>query len=228
MASRQISKSSGDVYFIRHGETDWNQDDKLRGWSDIPLNNNGIAEVKRAAQVLKNRHILNFVAADLKRVMQTVEILSKALKVPYQLDSRIRDFDYGDWTGVPVKRVLPKLITIFRDGRGTPPNGEEDYTELEARVNEFSNGILRHARGITQGNFGVVSNNRIARMIMSFITGDTKWELQPQDPLGNAGIMRFSLHGNLPGMGDGNGEFTDWGWEILDGESSGSFGYNEE
>jgi len=218
----------GDIYFVRHGETDWNKDDRLRGWSPISLNATGRQEAKQAAQELKDQHIIHILAADLPRVIQSAEPISKATKAPVTLDPRLRDFDYGDWTGQPVKTVLPKMIKFFRDEKGTPPGGHEDYSECMKRTRAAFDAILSTARQSGKKNYAVVSNNRVIRMFISYIDDADKWTLQKEDPLGNAGIVRFSLNGDLEGQGRGEGEGRDWGFEIWHGDSGKQLGFKQE
>src|SRR5690242_7426942 len=112
-----------DVLFVRHGETDWNEEDKLRGWSSIPLNEDGQQEAQQVAQFLSQYKVNHITAADLPRVVQTAHPIQRATRAPLTLDSRYRDMDYGDWTGVKVSLVLPQLVKIFKDQEGTPPGG---------------------------------------------------------------------------------------------------------
>lgn len=205
-----------DVFFVRHGETDWNEDDKLRGWAPIPLNHDGLQEAKQAAQALKDQKVTHIVAADLPRVIQTAEAIHKATKAPVTLDRRLRDFDYGDWTGRPVKGVLNRMIKIFRNEEGTPPGGEEDYHDTLARVHRAFDSLLTTAEQVHQGSYVIVSSNRIARMLMSYLDDDQKWTLQKEDPLGNGGILKLTQRGK------------DWTWKIWHGASGKQFGFKEE
>lgn len=216
----------GDIFFVRHGQTDWNEDDRLRGWSLIPLNAEGRKEAQQAAQELKSQHIIHILASDLPRVMETAKPISKATGAPITIDNRLRDFDYGDWTGVPVKDVLPKMLAIFKAQEGTPPGGEEDYSDMLDRTHQIIDILLRQAKVSGKQNYAVVSNNRLARIYLAYISGNDKWITQTQDPIGNSGILRFSLHDNLPGQGEGVGEGKPWGWEEWNGGRK--LGFKEE
>ena len=44
------------IYLLRHGETDWNQEGRLQGHTDIPLNQNGRVQINYAAEILTNLH----------------------------------------------------------------------------------------------------------------------------------------------------------------------------
>ena len=44
------------IFLLRHGETDWNQEQRLQGHMDIPLNQNGRAQINHAAEILSDLH----------------------------------------------------------------------------------------------------------------------------------------------------------------------------
>ena len=50
------------LYIMRHGKTDWNEQHKLQGRTDIPLNENGIAMAKKAAEEY-GKHLISLIAA---------------------------------------------------------------------------------------------------------------------------------------------------------------------
>lgn len=201
------------IYFIRHGQTDWNKDDKLRGWADIPLNSEGKKESKDAAEQLKRKHITSILAADLPRVRQTAQILSTTLGAPVTLSKSLRDWDYGKWTGVPVKEILPRMLHIMRVEKGRPPDGE-DYAHMLERVEDSFKRVLNHAQRVP-GNYAIVSSNRIARILLSYMDDNPKWILQKQDPLENGGIINIYRHKDQ------------WDWRILSHQGR-SLGFAEE
>src|SRR5580704_3251071 len=98
------------IYYIRHGETEWNAEGKLQGGQDIPLNDLGRAQAATAGGILaglfardgRSEQSLAFVASPLGRARSTMELVRGALKLPvagYALDDRLREIGYGDWEG---------------------------------------------------------------------------------------------------------------------------------
>jgi probable phosphoglycerate mutase len=65
--------------FIRHGQTDWNRDDRLQGSSDIPLNDTGRAQAHEAATLLRDRGWEAIVSSPLSRARETAEIIAADL-----------------------------------------------------------------------------------------------------------------------------------------------------
>src|ERR1700710_2401763 len=96
------------IYYIRHGETEWNADGRLQGNQDIPLNDLGRTQATHAGSILaglfardgREPSSLSFVASPLGRARLTMELLRTELKLPaqdYALDDRLREIGYGHW-----------------------------------------------------------------------------------------------------------------------------------
>ena len=67
-----------EVYLVRHGETMFNQLDKVQGWCDSPLTVKGINDLKRTAKALSQVHFDNMYSSDLKRAIDTVHLMKDA------------------------------------------------------------------------------------------------------------------------------------------------------
>jgi probable phosphoglycerate mutase len=67
--------------FIRHGQTDWNRDDKLQGSSDIPLNDIGREQAHEAARLLRDQGWEAIVSSPLSRARETAEIIAGDLGI---------------------------------------------------------------------------------------------------------------------------------------------------
>ncbi|MDD5751359.1 MAG: GNAT family N-acetyltransferase, partial [Candidatus Peribacteraceae bacterium] len=131
------SKTDVALTLVRHGQVDLNREDKVNGGNiDSVLNETGRAQVLALARKLKKRKFDVIVSSDLKRAMESAEILSRELKVPHVAKwKELRERDTGEWTGKPVK----DFVTVLPDGTtaspalfpGTPPKGESLHTFLQ-------------------------------------------------------------------------------------------------
>lgn len=88
------------VYLARHGRTALNAEGRLRGLSDPPLDEVGIAEVSRLAGALAARHPTAVVSSPLQRAVATAQAIGAAAGVPVTIDARLNDRDYGPMTGL--------------------------------------------------------------------------------------------------------------------------------
>lgn len=140
------------IYYIRHGETEWNALGRLQGTQDIPLNDLGRVQAVQAGNILselagRNGHELArlpFVASPLGRARATMELVRRTLQLPpedYALDPRLREIGYGKWEGF----TLPEMEAadpIFYAQRLTEkwtlaPEGGETYADVEQRVRQW-------------------------------------------------------------------------------------------
>ena len=95
------------LYFIRHGETDWNRDRRYQGQMDIPLNATGREQAARNGRVLAatlgaRAAGLDYVASPLERARETMQIVRGELGLApdaYRTDDRLKEVHYGHWEG---------------------------------------------------------------------------------------------------------------------------------
>lgn len=142
------------LYFVRHGETDWNAERRYQGQRDIPLNANGRQQAARNGAALKSALAeplaLDFVASPLGRACETMELLRDALGLPregYRLDPRLRELSYGTWEG-KLQADLPALDPVGLARRALDPfrwrpDSGESYEDLLIRSIEWLSGVER-------------------------------------------------------------------------------------
>jgi broad specificity phosphatase PhoE len=140
------------VYYIRHGETEWNADGRLQGVQDIPLNDLGRRQAAHAGGILadlfardgRNESSLTFIASPLGRARSTMELVRGALGLPphgYAIDDRLREIGYGQWEGstfVQMQVSDPAIFAARQADKWTvaPPDGES-YLSVQARVTDW-------------------------------------------------------------------------------------------
>lgn len=87
------------IYFMRHGQTDFNKDNKWMGLLDIPLNENGISQVHRSINSIKSLNIDIIYCSELKRAIQTSKIIANKLNLPLVIDKRLNERSLGSLEG---------------------------------------------------------------------------------------------------------------------------------
>jgi broad specificity phosphatase PhoE len=137
------------IYYIRHGETDWNAEGRLQGTLDIPLNELGRRQAVSAGSILAGLLVrdghdaasIPFVASPLGRARLTMELVRGALKLPlddYSIDLSLREIGYGQWEGstlADAQRTDPELFAARVAAKWTvaAPGGER-YVDVEQRM----------------------------------------------------------------------------------------------
>jgi 2,3-bisphosphoglycerate-dependent phosphoglycerate mutase len=115
---------------IRHGESQWNKDNRFTGWVDVPLSETGLAEAQRAAQVIKDENLTFDVAytSVLKRAIKTLWVVLENLDLmwlPVHRNWRLNERMYGALQGMnkaeTAERHGEDQVKIWRRSYDVPP-----------------------------------------------------------------------------------------------------------
>lgn len=180
------------IYFMRHGQTDWNADLRLHGQIDIPLNVTGRAQARRngraLAELLANPAALDYVASPLIRARQTMEIVRGELGLTangFRLDPALKEINYGLWQGhswAELKAREPEAIAArFANPWATvaPGDGGESFAMLYDRACAWFHAVARDTVVVTHGGI-----KRCLRGAAEGLTPDAIMALDvPQDKL---------------------------------------------
>jgi probable phosphoglycerate mutase len=179
------------LYYVRHGETDWNVAQRYQGQRDIPLNANGRTQAARNGKVLletlgPEAEALDFVASPLARARETMQIVRREMRLAphaYRLDTRLSEINYGHWEGHywnDLPNIDPEGFAARRaDLWGWQPKGGESYSMLSDRVALWLADMKRDAVVVSHG--GV---SRALRGIVLKLTSADIFRLEvPQDKL---------------------------------------------
>lgn len=154
------------VYFIRHGQTEWNAAGRFQGAQDIPLNALGETQAVRSGELLadilkddaRDPARLPFVSSPLGRARGTMERVRGALGMAthgYALDDRLREIGYGHWEGstlTQMEQSHPELFaTRQADKWGVPPPGGESYASVAIRVRDWYDSLLQDTVAVSHG-----------------------------------------------------------------------------
>jgi len=124
------------IYFVRHGQTDYNAARRVQGWLDIPINATGRKQARRNGGVLNelisDKTRLDFVASPLLRTRETMEIIRAGMGLPakgYRTDDRLKEIGFGEWEGMTseeIDAIAKDLHTSVQADRwnNAPPGGQ--------------------------------------------------------------------------------------------------------
>lgn len=136
------------IYFVRHGQTDWNAQGRLQGQRDIPLNAEGLRQAdavagRLAAAAGRGLTDFDFVASPLLRTRRTMEVMRGGLglaEAGYRTDPRLLEISFGAWEGSTWAEIRQwdGARAAARDrnrwGHQSPGPGGESYAMLAERV----------------------------------------------------------------------------------------------
>jgi broad specificity phosphatase PhoE len=154
------------IYYIRHGETEWNADGRLQGLQDVPLNNLGRKQAANAGSILadlfardgRNEQSLAFIASPLGRARSTMELVRGTLSLPphdYSVDDRLREIGYGQWEGSTLAQMQAEDPDVFArrqvDKWTVSPPGGETYAAVQARMADWYKEITADTVAVAHG-----------------------------------------------------------------------------
>ena len=87
------------LYVARHGETQWNAENKICGRTDIPLNERGMEQAKLLAERMANEKVDLIIASTMIRARQTAAAVSDKMCIPVLTDSRFIEQNFGIYEG---------------------------------------------------------------------------------------------------------------------------------
>ena len=140
------------LYYIRHGETDFNRQGRLQGRRDTVLNAHGRQQAAECGVLLhdlfardhRRPQDFKYVASPLKRARETMEIVRATLGLQphdYEVDARLIEIAYGEWEGLTLQEIETQNASVLsareRDKWDFAPPGGESYRELADRIGKW-------------------------------------------------------------------------------------------
>ena len=177
------------IYFLRHGETDWNAVQRYQGQTDIPLNAKGQGQAARNGQVLgkflgTHAQAMDFVASPLARASETMRIARREMGLDpsaFRMDARLQEQSYGHWEG-HIWGELPKIdpkgyAAREKDKWNWQPRGGESYAMLSKRIAGWLGGV--------EADCVVASHGAVSRVLRGLVVAtDVREQVElavPQD-----------------------------------------------
>lgn len=176
-----------ELWWIRHGETDWNLAGRIQGSSDVELNETGVAQARALARRLDDVAFDGVYASDLARAHRTASLASSGAEV--RSDPRLRELSYGMLEGTRWADLTEEQTAAARHWREDPlrrrlPGGGESYEDLATRVAAFVGDLP------AEGRFAAFAHGGTIRSALYAILGHpngSAWRLA----IDNCGVTRL-------------------------------------
>lgn len=171
LKSRLEKNYSSYMYFVRHGQTVWNVENKICGATDSPLTEAGIEMAKEvgAKIVAEGIHIDEIIYSPLSRARDTAMEISKATGVPARMEVRLIEQDFGKWEGTARNGEDFKAAKrVF----ATHNEGGESMLHLCQRIYNLLDEIKEQEDKV----YLLVAHNGIARAVQSYFVDMTNEE----------------------------------------------------
>jgi 2,3-bisphosphoglycerate-dependent phosphoglycerate mutase len=129
------------LILLRHGESQWNLENRFTGWVDVPLSPRGIQEAKDAGEKLRSFTFDRAFTSVLARANETLRLVLEAIgqtAIPIEKDKALNERMYGELQGLnkdeTVKKYGEAQVKIWRRSYDVPPPGGESLKDTAERV----------------------------------------------------------------------------------------------
>ena len=167
------------LYLVRHGETLWNQENKVLGRTDIPLNERGIAQARALGDKLRDISFDHIYTSPLQRAEETANCIAAAQKNPGDIvpekAAELIEMNFGTCEGLPRDSEAYQTEKHRYFARY---EGGESFLDVAARIYPYLQRLRREHNGET---ILLLTHNGICRMITSYF-----------HPMSNDGFETFT------------------------------------
>jgi len=128
------------LLLVRHGLTQWNEEKRYLGNTDIPLNKIGKQQAIALAHALREEHFNQIYSSTLQRALETAEVIKANREISLILDPRLRELNFGVFEGLTfteAKTRYPDILSTWLDNYDQPPDKGEPFSSLTERVDSF-------------------------------------------------------------------------------------------
>ena len=140
------------LILLRHGQSQWNLENRFTGWKDVPLTDQGKEEAKKAGQLLKKNNVeIDVVFSSvLQRANKTAEITLKQTSLEHLWtgenlnmikNESLNERNYGDLVGLNKQETAKKFgkdqVHIWRRSYDIPPPNGESLKDVVERVGPY-------------------------------------------------------------------------------------------
>jgi len=178
---------------LRHGPTEWTEDKRLQGHTDVPLSDAGRKAVAAWCFPAQIRNY-ELVSSPMKRAMETAQIIAGSVPV---VEPRLKEMHWGEWEGCRLSELRASLGQDMADnearGLDFRPAGGESPREVLARVRPWLLEVAASARPVI-----AVTHKSVIRALIAQATG---WGMTGRAPAkvhwGALQLLRINSSGDL-------------------------------
>lgn len=184
-------KNRVELFFFRHGQTDWNKKELVQGNTDVPLNETGRVQAQQIVADIKNLGLDFIVASTLKRASETAEIVAGDLPILYS--DALREINFGEAEGCTGEEVKDKFLDILsliddplsKEFMTAKIPGGESRSEVIERATTYLKAILKEHSEAKK--VGVATHGGLIHNMLLHCT-----KTLPTQKIGNCEIVKMN------------------------------------
>lgn len=161
------------IVLVRHGQTEWNREERFRGRIDVDLDETGRAQAEACARHIASRYQPSAVySSPLSRAVRTAEPIALRCALTVQRLDALTDLDHGDWHGLSQEEAQARWPALTESWRRDPSSvtlpGGESLREVQARAFAAVQSLVRSHPG---GTIVAVAHDAVNRVLLLSAAG---------------------------------------------------------
>lgn len=196
------------LYLVRHGQTEWNVQERFQGQLDSPLTKNGIEKIEKTGEKLSKIKFSNVYTSQMNRTIETAKILleknefenKNIEKLQLNKIEELNEIHFGIWQGMTYKEIFEKYP---EEGNNYFYNVKE-YNAEKINGENLKKGLERFLKGIYKiiennkngGNILVVTHGTVLELFLHYVENKESNELDERKLMTNGDYKIFTYENN--------------------------------
>ena len=194
------------LVLLRHGQSQWNLENRFTGWVDVPLSPKGEEEARAAGQKLTQFRFDRAYTSVLKRAIDTLRIVLEEIGqtgIPIEKDQALNERMYGELQGLNKAETMRKYgaqqVKLWRRGYEIRPPGGESLKDTAGRVLPYYESRIKP--GLLAGRTVLISahGNSLRALVMDLDQLSPGEVLELNIPTGAPLLYEFHADGRVSG-----------------------------
>lgn len=180
-------------YIVRHGETDWNLENKIQGQTDTDLNDNGRKQAEELADRVARElsGIKKIYSSRQKRALETAQIIGRRLSVSPIVYQGLEEINLGKWEGYTWRQVREEFkeeYQVWHQNRRyqVPPEGESYQQLLDRLLPALDDIVRKEGQDVL-----IVTHSAVIMTLMSYVYDTPFEDMARLYKTGNASIVEL-------------------------------------
>lgn len=160
------------LYIVRHGETEWNKEDRIQGRLDSSLTAKGKAYARLLSERLSDKEFDHIISSPSERTVETAQLIKGNKNIQLVTDERIMEMHMGPWQGMKKTEIRALYPNEYDDFMNKPDRyrnkDAESFVDMHKRAADFLNEI--RSRKI-DGNLLIVTHGLFIKSLYLLFKG---------------------------------------------------------
>jgi alpha-ribazole phosphatase len=192
------------IFFVRHGETDWNRTFRYQGSADIALNESGRSQARKAGLRLSRVVPDRVFSSPLLRAYGTAEeiMAANASGAPIEVMDDLREISFGEWEGLTYREIIERHASDYEAWRENPfssaPTGGESFESVRLRSARAAEALKSAA--VSGRDILAVAHGVVLRALVGSLLGAEDLKLMWRARFDNCSVSAVDLPGGRPSL----------------------------